>query len=100
MTARRANRIDANHRLIADTFLSAGCSVQSLADIGNGCPDLLIAIDRHTTFVVEVKDPLQPASKRRMKPKQIAWHAKWPGASFVVETPDQALRIVNHLRKG
>ncbi len=100
VTARRANRIDGNHRLITDTFRAAGCSVQSLAEVGRGCPDLLIGVNKQTTFVVEVKDPAQPDSKRGLRPSQQEWHAKWRGASWIVETSDQALRLVDHYRTG
>ena len=38
---RRAARTDENHTAIVQALLDAGCSVQSLAAVGCGCPDLL-----------------------------------------------------------
>lgn len=38
---RRAARVDRNHPEIVAALEKAGCLVQSLGQIGSGCPDLL-----------------------------------------------------------
>src|SRR5580700_7594734 len=40
---RHRPRIDANHVEIVKALRQAGASVQSLAGVGKGCPDLLVA---------------------------------------------------------
>jgi hypothetical protein len=43
---------------------------------------------------LEVKDPAQPLSKRRLTTDQKRWHENWRGPVHIVETIDQALMIV------
>lgn len=100
MTARRANKVDGNHGLIADAFTALGCSVRSTAEIGNGFPDLAVAIDKTATFLVEIKDPNQPANKRLLNGPQKTFHREWKGATHVVETVEQAAQIVAFYRNG
>lgn len=97
--ARRAARTDANHSLIVGALLSCGCRVQSLAAVGNGCPDLVVGHNSPTrgkrVFFMEVKDGSKPASQRRLTPDQVEWHALWAGwPVYVVESVEQALAIV------
>lgn len=96
--ARRAARTDANHQLIADAFSMAGCSVQSLAAVGCGCPDLLVAVNGHT-FTVEVKDGSKPPSERALTPRQKTWHRKWRGTTHVITTVDEAVMVAEQWRK-
>jgi hypothetical protein len=94
---RRAARTDGNHEAITEAFRAAGCSVQSLAAVGCGCPDLLCAINGYT-FLVEIKDCAQAPSKRRLTPMQYEWHASWHGKVHLVETVDAALFIAGQYR--
>lgn len=40
---RKRGKVDANHNEIVAALRAAGCAVQSLAAVGNGCPDLLVS---------------------------------------------------------
>jgi len=82
-------RIDANHAAIVDALRAFGCSVQSLASIGKGCPDLLWAKDGRTG-VIEVKDGSKPPSARRLTEDEERWKANWHGEYMVVESIDDA----------
>ena len=95
---RRAAKVDGNQERIVEAFRAAGCSVQSLAAVGCGCPDLLCAINGHT-FTVEVKDPTQAPSDRRLTPMQKRWHANWNGVAHMCETVEQAVAIADMWRK-
>lgn len=97
--SRRAARIDANQTAIAEALLAIGCSVQSLAEVGDGCPDLLVGVDRWN-LLFEVKDGAKIPSKRRFTGGQKTWHANWNGTAHVVETVQQALDVVAHYRNG
>lgn len=94
---RRAARTDGNHGLIADAFKAAGCAVESLHDVGRGVPDLLVSVPGRT-FVVEIKDPAQPPSKRRLTPDEKRWHEAWKDRVHIVETVEQALTLVAYYR--
>ena len=48
-------KIDDNHGAIVSALKAEGLSVQSLAGIGGGVPDLLVGA-RGLTYLVEVKD--------------------------------------------
>jgi len=94
---RRRARIDANHLEIVYALRAAGATVQSLAEIGGGCPDLLVGFAGKTA-VLEVKDSAQPPSKRRLTPDQLKWHREWNGGTLaVVCDVESAVRALNTL---
>lgn len=91
---RRRARIDANHLEIVYALRAAGATVQSLAEIGGGCPDLLCGF-RGKTALIEVKDSRQPPSKRQLTPDQLRWHREWNGGTLaVVCDVESALRVL------
>jgi len=87
-------RIDANQSLIVKQLRAIGATVQSLADLGKGVPDLLVGW-RGKNWLMEVKDWKQPPSKRRLTPDEKKWHQSWNGQVHVVETFDEALKIIS-----
>ena len=89
----RAARVDGNHAAIVEGLRKYGCSVQSLATIGKGCPDLLVGY-RCENFTFELKDPSKVPSARKLTPDQVKWHDEWRGNVFVVETLEQAIEIL------
>lgn len=80
---RRAARVDGNQAEIVDALRRVGATVQSLAAIGKGCPDLLVGYNG-TTYLMEVKDPTKPKSDIQLTPDQREWHSKWCGSSIAV----------------
>ena len=91
---RRAAKVDANHADIVDALLATGCSVQSLAPVGGGCPDLLVGIGGWNVLI-EVKD----GEKGRFTPAQKSWHRDWRGTAHVAMSVEAALEIVGAYRK-
>jgi hypothetical protein len=90
---RRYGRTDENHSDVVATFRRLGCSVQSLAPIGHGVPDLLVA-DRWGTFLVEIKDGAKSPSQRKLTPDQETFHATWLGTIYIVETLDDVAAVI------
>lgn len=91
---RRAPRTDANQRSIVSALRAAGATVEPrLASLGGGVPDLLVGF-RGACYVLEVKDPAKPPSKRKLTPDELAWRAGWAGQYAVVTTEDEALQAV------
>ena len=91
---RRAAKIDKNQPAIVDALRACGAFVQSLAAVGNGCPDLLIGY-RGRTILVEVKDGSNVPSAQKLTLDQLLWHAKWSGGSLaVVNDLESALRVL------
>ena len=88
----RAARIDDNHTAIVKALRKCGAAVQSLAAVGNGCPDLLVWFRGY--HVMEIKDGQKRPSARELTPAQTKWHAAWPGDVAVVTSVDDALRVI------
>lgn len=80
---RRAARVDGNQAEIVDALRRVGASVQSLASIGKGCPDLLVGYNG-TTYLMEVKDPSKPKADIQLTPDQRQWHKSWCGSSIAI----------------
>jgi hypothetical protein len=91
---RRAARTDANHTEIVAALRSMGVVVQSLAAVGDGCPDLLAGF-RGRTVLLEVKDGGKSASRRVLTPDQEIWHRDWRGGPLaIVRDVESALRAI------
>lgn len=100
MTARRANKVDANHGEIVDALRAVpGVRVQSLAPVGGGVPDLLVSV-AGLNLLLEVKVPNGPKAKRRwvLTEDQETWHSMWTGQVCVVASVDEALDVVAKAR--
>lgn len=88
---RRATKVDANQDAIVSALRAAGASVQSLAAIGKGCPDLLAA-KGGDMYLFEVKH-----GKGKPNEMQAKWHIGWNAAVHVVYGPEDALRVIGAL---
>ena len=92
-------RVDRNQKAIADALVKAGCTVQSLHTVGQGCPDLLVGL-HGATWLIEVKHPEAPRAfkdgarshEAQTRARQMAWAHSWRGAPpLTVRTPEEAL---------
>lgn len=87
-------KTDGNHASIVGDLRVLGASVQSLATIGKGCPDILVGF-RNRNFVFEIKDPSRPRSKRRLTPDEQTWQSSWRGQVATIESFEAALKIIS-----
>jgi hypothetical protein len=71
-----SKRIDANHNVIVDGVRAVGAEVQSLASVGRGCVDVLVAY-RGTWYVAEIKDGSKPPSKQKLTDDELKWHQRF-----------------------
>ena len=90
---RRAAKIDDNQNEIVQALRQCGASVQTLAAVGQGVPDILIGY-RGRNLCVEIKDGSKSPSKRRLTADQVMWHRQWKGQVCVVESIDEALELL------
>lgn len=92
---RHAAKVDANHADVVAALRRVGAQVQSLATVGAGCPDLLVAF-RETWYVLEVKDGTKPLSHRKLTPAELEWVRVFGDTApvFVVNSVDDALRAI------
>ena len=99
---RRASRIDDSHHAVVAALRAVGASVQSLAEVGNGCPDLLVGYHGEV-WLLEIKDGSKSPSARKLTPDQEAWHREWRGGHLsVVTSVDDALWVIGaeHYKAG
>jgi hypothetical protein len=87
---RRAAKIDDNQTQIMVALRQLGFTVQSLATVGNGCPDLLVGRN-DKNILLEVKDGRKSPCQRLLNPAQQKWHQHWKGQVKVVCDERQAI---------
>ena len=90
---RRAAKVDANQTEIVNALRQVGASVQSLAATGKGVPDLLVGF-RGVNWLLEIKDGRKVKSARKLTEDQVVWHQTWRGRVYVVESVEQAIKIL------
>jgi hypothetical protein len=89
----RAAKIDANQNEIVDALRAVGASVQSLAKVGGGCPDLLVGWGGKN-YLIEVKDG------SGFTPAQKTWHRDWQGKAHVANNIEEAMTIITGWRSA
>lgn len=95
---RRAAHVDANQAEIVNALVAAGCSVQSLAGVGAGCPDLVVGI-AGVNVLIEIKNPERDTPSQRRADRdsldaQRKWSNWWRGQRGIARTSEEALDIV------
>ena len=93
---RRRGRVDENQKAIIDALRQIGATVQPLANVGNGCPDLLVGY-RGTNFLMEVKNPAKPIGDQQLTDDQQRWWERWRGQAVIVTSPTAAIA---YLQRG
>ena len=89
---RRNARVDRNHSEVVEAFRKLGASVLSLANLGRGIPDLLVAIGG-VTWLIEIK-----SKKGKENNLQIEWAENWRGARAVVRDTQGVETVVKLMR--
>lgn len=92
------SRKDANHNEIAKTFVDLGCTVFDCHTLRGGIGDLIIGV-AGVTALIEVKDGSKSPSRRRLTPAEATIHTTWRGRIDIIETVDDAIRLVSTIRK-
>jgi len=81
-------RTDANQAEIIRALTRAGCSVQDLSMVGQGCPDILVG-RAERNYLMEIK-----TNDGKLNKKQKRWHSLWSGEKSVVRTVEEAFNAV------
>lgn len=90
---RRAANLDGNHKQVVLALQAIGASVQSLASMGGGVPDLAVGLNNFNVFL-EIKNSSKRPSARKLTEAEKRWHASWAGQVAVVTTPEEAQLVV------
>lgn len=91
-----AKRVDANQSQIVYVLRAVGATVQTLHEVGHGCPDLLVSY-RGINYLLECKDGSKAPSAQKLTPDEVKWHENWRGQVAVVRSPDEALAAIGAL---
>lgn len=86
-------RVDDNQKEIVAGLRKMGASVQSIAAMGGGVPDLLVGY-RGVNLLLEVKDGRKPPSGRKLTEDEAKWHRNWTGQVVVVECLEDAVEAL------
>lgn len=89
----RVCRIDPNQPDIVAKLRKFGCSVAHTHTLGDGFPDIVVGYNG-LNFMFEIKNPLQPPSKRRLTPDEVIFHDNWKGTIHVIESFEDAFSII------
>ncbi len=87
MAPRRDSKVDGNQAEIVNGLRACGLTVESLASVGRGCPDILVG-GHGVNLLFEIK-----MRGLRLNPKQATWHSSWRGNVWVVNTLRGALVV-------
>lgn len=78
----RAKKIDVNQPALVKQLRQCGFSVAVTSQLGDGYPDIVVG--KHgKNLLVEIKDPSQPPSKRKLTPDEEKFHSNWQGKVIV-----------------
>lgn len=95
---RRAAKADKNQAEIVSAFRTFGCSVLHLHQVGGGCPDIAVGLNKKTALV-EIKDGGKAKSARALTADEQKFHDSWKGSLFVVEDLGDVIALVKGLEK-
>jgi hypothetical protein len=96
-----ARKVDKNQPDIVKALRKQGCTVSHLHEVGNGITDIAAGITYggfSINLLIEIKDGDLPPSARKLTPDQVAWHDMWQGQKCVVNSVEEAVLLVNHVR--
>ena len=85
---RRAARVDNVQAEVVAALRAAGCSVQSIAAIGHGVPDL-VAARAGVNYLLECK-----TGRGTLTREEREWIVAWRGTVHIVRTSEEALAVV------
>ena len=88
-----AKRTDANQTKVVTALRRVGCSVAILSAVGKGVPDILVG-KGGKNYLMEIKDGEKIPSKRKLTPDEKEFHESWRGHVCIVESIDDALKII------
>jgi hypothetical protein len=89
----RYARTDQNQLSIIKELRSAGIMVHPTHRLGGGFPDFITGF-RGELRMFELKNPLQAKSARALTPAEKRFHLQWAEYVHVVETFDEAFKII------
>jgi hypothetical protein len=86
-------RVDKNQASIVKALRRAGCTVQILAGVGFGCPDLLCGY-REKNVLIEIKNP---AGRCDLTEAERRWIEAWAGQVAICRTSAEVEAVLEDI---
>jgi hypothetical protein len=91
----RRRKVDVNQPELVDQIRQIpGVTVRHTHMVGNGFVDIIVGFQKNN-FLLEIKDPSQPPSKRKLTPDEQKFFKEWTGQAAIVHNLDDVLKIIN-----
>ena len=81
---RRNARVDGNQTHIVGILRKLGATVAHTHMIGQGFPDIVVG-HKGLNYLVEIKDPRMPPSRRKLTPDEQKFFDEWCGSAVIIE---------------
>lgn len=90
---RKNGRVDGNQKKIVEQLRKCGYSVAVTSSMGKGFPDIVVGA-KCKNYLFEIKDPEKSPSRRLLTMDEHLFKTMWRGQYDVIETIDDALKII------
>lgn len=94
----KRGRTDANQSEVVKHLRQMGASVAVISSLGGGVPDLIVGVAGRN-YLVELKDPKKPPSKRLLTREEDAFRQAWAGQWMLGFTAEQIMRDLRKLER-
>lgn len=96
------SKVDSNHAAIVNELRGARLSVQSLAKVADGCPDICVGYAGvNLLFEIKVCEEYTATGALKKNPKmepltedEVTWHQSWLGQVAVVSSSRQVIQVM------
>lgn len=96
-------KVDRNQPEIVRTLRKAGFSVAITSSLGQGFPDLVIALPRANLepwmALVEIKDGSKPLSAQKLTPDEVKFKDNWKGNYQIIRSEEDVALLLDTLMK-
>ena len=87
-------KADGNQGEIVDGLRQIGARVANTAMVGDGFPDIVVGF-RGRIHLMEIKDPVQKPSARKLTGAEEIFHQDWEGLPVhIIETLESAIEVI------
>mgnify|MGYP001563261363 CR=1 FL=1 len=86
-------RTDGNQKEVVAALRKIGCSVFHTHKVGHGFVDIVCGF-RGRNYLLEIKDGLQPPSRKKLTTDEKLFHFGWQGQVAIVYSAEDAVKYI------
>lgn len=95
----RKARVDENQPAVVKYLREKGVTVKHTHMVGSGFADIVCGYKKKN-FLFEIKDGSKPESAKKLTAAEAIFHFEWKGQIDIVESGEDAWRIIEAATKG